>query len=256
MSTIRSFIKSCILVLVGRELKPRTIVRGLARGYRIYVSPSENLGYLLGTTEPHLQRAIKKYVSAGDTVYDIGANIGYVSLSLAKRAGPNGRVIAFEPVPRNVDLLRKNVEVNGLKNIKLFDCAASNRGGETVIRIADSPATASMVWHQNIPSAIEIVIKTVAIDDLVEGSDLGQPRFVKIDVEGAEGLVLQGMRRTIAASQPVLFIECSEVGRETAWIMLREMGYRCQLATTRKFVNNFEEYCHSDFLWLPAGCAA
>jgi FkbM family methyltransferase len=255
MSTFRSVVKSCIVVLVGRELRPRMIVRGLARGYRICVSPLENLGYLLGTTEPHLQRAIKKYVSAGDTVYDIGANIGYVSLSLAKRVGPNGRVIAFEPVPRNVDLLRKSIEVNSLKNIKLLDCAASDRCGETVIRIAENPATASMVWHRNIPSATEIVIRTVAIDDLVE-CDLGQPRFVKIDVEGAEGLVLQGMRRTIAASQPVLFVECSEAGRETAWLMLREMGYRCQSAVTRRCVNAFEEYRHSDFLWLPAGRSA
>src|ERR1700683_695223 len=157
MSAIRTLAKSCIVLILGRDSKPRRIVRGLASGYRICVSPAENLGYLVGTNEPHLQRAIKDYVSAGDTVYDIGANIGYVSLSLAKRVGPNGRVIAFEPVPRNVDLLRKSIEVNSLKNIKLLDCAASDRCGETVIRIAENPATASMVWHRNIPSATEIV---------------------------------------------------------------------------------------------------
>jgi hypothetical protein len=56
--------------------------------------------------------------------------------------------------------------------------------------------------------------------------------------------VLQGMRRTIAASQPVLFVECLEAGRETAWIMLREMGYQCQSALTRKCVDAFEEYRH------------
>jgi RNase adaptor protein for sRNA GlmZ degradation len=59
------------------------------------------------------------------------------------------------------------------------------------------------------------------------------------------------MQRTIAVSQPVLFIECSDAGRETAWNMLQDMGYRCQSAITCKIVNAFDEYRHSDFLWLP-----
>ena len=207
---------------------------------------------MVGTAEPHRQRAIRKYVEAGDTVYDIGANIGYVSLSLAKRVGPRGRVIAFEPVPRNIDLLRTNIENNKLTNIQVLDVAASDRSGEAVIRIAENFSTASMTWHRNDPSAIELVIKTVAIDELIEAGDLCEPKFVKIDVEGAEGQVLQGMRRTVAAAKPVLFVECSDAGRETAWHLLCELGYRCQSAITRKWVNAFEQYRHSDFLWLPS----
>jgi tRNA G46 methylase TrmB len=122
--------------MLGREAKPRRIIRGLASGYRISVSPNEHLAYLLGTAEPHLQRAIKKYVGTGDTAYDIGANMGYVSLSLAKRVGPSGNVIAFEPVPRNVELLRMNIENNQLLNVRVFDVAASDRLGEAVIRIS------------------------------------------------------------------------------------------------------------------------
>jgi FkbM family methyltransferase len=256
MSATRSFAKSCIVLLLGRKSRPRRIVRGLASGYRICVSPAENLGYLVGTAEPHLQQAIKDYVSAGDTVFDIGANIGYVSLSLAKQVGPKGTVIAFEPVPRNIDLFRKSIEVTKLKNIKLLDVAASDRCGEAVIRMGENPSMASLVWHRNDPSAIEIVVRTVAIDELVQARDLGYPRFVKIDVEGTEDSVLQGMRGTIAASQPVLFVECSEAGRKTAWEVLRELKYRCQSAITRRWVDAFEEYRHSDFLWLPADCAA
>jgi FkbM family methyltransferase len=252
MSVIRNLAKSCIVLLLGHASKPRMILRGLASGYRICMSPDENLGCLVGTAEPHLQRAIKEFVTAGDTVYDIGAHIGYVSLSLAKRVGPKGSVIAFEPVPRNVDLLRKCIEVNGLKNIQLFDVAASDCWGETIIRMAENPSMASMVWHKNDPSATEFVVRTVAIDDLVEAGDLGHPRFVKIDVEGAEGSVLLGMRRTVAAWQPVLFVECSDAGRKTTWEVLRELGYRSQSAITRKWVNTFEEYRHSDYLWLPA----
>ena len=118
--------------------------------------------------------------------------------------------------------------------------------------MAENPSTASLVWHRNDPSATELRIRTASIDDLVDAGEFGLPQFVKIDVEGAEGFVLQGMRRTIAAARPVLFVECSEAGREQAWLRLQELNYRCQSAITGKPVNTFEQYRHSDFLWLPS----
>ena len=125
LSVIRRITKSCVVLILGRKSKPRMILRGLASGYLICVSPAEHLSYLIGTAEPHLQRAIRKYVAPGDTVYDIGANMGYVSLSLAKRVGLSGQVIAFEPVPQNIDLLRTNIENNQLRNVQVFEVAAS-----------------------------------------------------------------------------------------------------------------------------------
>jgi hypothetical protein len=77
------------------------ILRGLASGYKICVSPAEYLAYLLETAEPQLRKIIKEHVGRGDTIHDSGGNIGYVSLSLAKR-GASTHVNAFEPVPRNV----------------------------------------------------------------------------------------------------------------------------------------------------------
>jgi FkbM family methyltransferase len=215
------------------------------------ISPAEKLGYLLGTDEPHLQKAIRKYVVAGDTVYDIGANVGYVSLSLAKRVGTGGRVIAFEPIPTNAQAFRQNIEINGIKNVQLLKLAASDKSGEAVIRMNENPATASLVWHRNEPTAIELHVHTAAIDELVEAGEFGLPSFVKIDVEGAEGFVLQGMRRTIATARPVLFVECSDIGREQTWQLLGELNYHCYSAITGKPVRNFEQYRHSDFLWLP-----
>jgi len=254
LSTIRRIAKSCAVLILGRDCKPRRVLRGLASGYRMIVSPTDRLSYLVGTYEPHLQKAIRRYVRRGDTVYDVGANLGYISLSLAKQVGPNGRVAAFEPVPQNVDVLRKNIANNGLPNVRVFAVAASDRKGEAVIRIADGNfATSSLVWHRKNSSAEELVIKTVAIDDLVKNGELTEPSFVKIDVEGAEGLALKGMLRTVALSRPVLLIESSEAGRETTWQLLRELDYRCRSAITGKWVEGFEEYRHSDFLWFPAG---
>jgi FkbM family methyltransferase len=256
VSAIRRITKLCIVLILGRTRRPRKIVRGLASGYLICVSPSENLGYLIGSDEPYLQKAIRKYVAPGDTVYDIGANMGYVSLSLAKRVGPSGHVIAFEPVPRNVALLRTNIENNHLRNIQVLEVAALDRCGTGLIRIAENLSTASLIWHRNNPSATELIIHTVAIDSLVEARELPEPRFVKIDVEGAEGLALLGMRRTVAAARPVLFIECSDAGREMTWQLLNELDYRCQSAITGRWIDAFDKYRHSHFLWLPVDHAS
>lgn len=240
-----------MIFLLGSESRPRTVVRGLASGYRVNVSPSEKLGYLLGTDEPHLQKAIRNHVVVGDTVYDIGANVGYVSLSLAKQVGPTGQVIAFEPIPSSADAFRQNIKINGITNVRLLNLAASDKSGETVIRMTENAATASLVWHRNEPSATELHVRAAPIDELVEAGEFGLPSFVKIDVEGAEGSVLHGMRDTIAAGRPVLFVECSDAGREQTWQLLRELKYRCQSAITGKPVKTFEQYRHSDFLWLP-----
>jgi FkbM family methyltransferase len=251
MSSIRNAAKAFAILFLGRKVKPRRILAGLASGNRICVSPAQHLSYLLGTAEPHLQKAIRRYVTAGDTVYDIGANLGYVSLSLANRVGPTGRVLAFEPLPANIELFRQNMEINGITNVQLREVAASDSTGHAVIRVAENLSTASLVWHRNNPSATQLEVETVAIDELVEASECGYPKFVKIDVEGAEGAVLQGMSRTIASAKPVLFVECSDAGREKAWHLLQGLSYRCESAMTGKQVIKFEEYRHSDFLWVP-----
>lgn len=253
MKTLRTAIKKVLVAGMGSEVRPRRVLRGLASGCRILVSPTEHLGYLLGTAEPHLQRAIRKYVKRGDTAYDIGANLGYVSLSLSTRVGNSGKVFAFEPLPDNIVLLRKGIEASGRKNVTVFDFAASDVSGTAVIRMTgNNRSMASLVWHQDEPTATEYTVRTEPIDEHVESYGLPKPSFVKIDVEGAEGKVLRGMSRTIARFKPVIFIECSDAGREITWAILKEIGYRCESAVTGRSIEHFEEYRHSDFLWVPS----
>ena len=187
----------------------------------------------------------------GQTVYDVGANMGFVSLSLSKQVGPTGTVFAFEPVPQNLALLHANVEANHISNIRIFDYAASNQCGEAVIKMTNNLSTASLVWHTNDPSASKFNVKTITIDQLVHREEIRKPQFVKIDVEGAEGLVLEGMRETIASSKPTIFLECSEIGRQATWSLLHQAGYRCLRATTLRPIESFGDYRHADFLWLP-----
>jgi len=235
---------------MGTECRPRRILRGLPSGYRIKVSPAEHLSYLLGTAELHLQKAILRFVHPGDIVYDVGANLGYVALSLSKQVGPSGKVAAFEPVPQNLRFLRENIESNQLANIEVFDVAVSDTEGEALIRITENLAMASLIWHTQNSACIQHSTRTIAIDDLVQTGRLALPTFVKIDVEGAEALVVRGMQRTIASSKPVLFIECSDSGREETWRLLTDCGYECRSAVTSERVLTFDAYRHSDFLWI------
>jgi FkbM family methyltransferase len=244
------------LLFMGTSCRSRRILRGLPRGYKIVVSPQNNLGCLLGTHETYLQNIIRKHVLPGQTVYDIGANMGYVSLSLSKQVGPTGTVIAFEPVPENLALLHANVEANHISNIRVFDYAASNQCGEAVIKMTDNLSTASLVWHAKDPLASRFKVKTITIDQLVRRGEIRERKFVKIDVEGAEGLVLEGMRETIASSKPSIFLECSDIGRQTSWSLLHQTGYRCVRATTLRAIDSFDDYRHADFLWLPTPCRA
>lgn len=119
------------------------------------------------------------------------------------------------------------------------------------MRVAGNFSTASMAWHQNDPAAVEFEVQTVAIDELTQTGEIPFPTFVKIDVEGAEGYVLTGMRCTLQVAKPRLFIECSDAGRETAWRLLSDLGYSCYTAVSRQSVTTFDQYRHADFLWLP-----
>lgn len=251
MLSLRASAKRCVVSLLGDSELPHRIAVGLAGGSLIFASPSKNLGYIVGTADKPLQRAIKNYVARGDTVYDIGANIGYVSLMLARQVGPAGQVVAFEPIRDAFDVLRRNVFLNGMNHVKLLNTAAAATCGESIMRTVQNLSMSSMVWHRNDDSAVEVFIKTVAIDDLIISGEIVAAKFVKIDVEGAEGLVLEGMSRMVASAQPVIFLECSEIGRRTTWELLHDLGYHCQSPTTDKVVHDFEEYRHADFVWLP-----
>jgi len=184
---------SCWGASPGPDRRSRTGI-----GYRVNVSPAEKLGYLLGTDEPHLQKAIRNHVVVGDTVYDIGANVVTYRCHWQKQVGPRS-VIAFEPIPSSATPFGKH-QINGITNVRLLNLAASDNSGETVIRMTENAATASLVWHRNEPSATELHVVR-GHRRTCGGREFGLPSFVKIDVEGAEGSVLHGMRDTIAAGR-------------------------------------------------------
>lgn len=112
-------------------------------GLKMYMDPDEKASnmasFLWGQYEPATTAVVMKVVTSGDVVVDVGAHWGYFTLLAASLCGTRGRVFAFEPHPRNLALLSKNVAANGLTNVVVVQKAVSNRAGTA--ELLQSPST-------------------------------------------------------------------------------------------------------------------
>ena len=160
---------------------------------------------LKGVYEPVTTRFVKEMVRPGDVVVDIGANIGYYTLLFSELTGPGGKVLAFEPHPANCALLRKNVEANGLANVEVFERAASNRSGKARLYL---DRDGGAMYHSLIDLGERtsfLDVDCVRLDDFLAGRE-GHLDIIKIDVEGGEGLALEGMGRILETNRRLRII--------------------------------------------------
>lgn len=154
--------------------------------------------FLTGWLDMESTTALRDFVKLGSTVLDVGAHVGYYTLLLSRLVGPQGRVVAFEPDPLNLDLLRKNLSARKAWNVAALQTAVSDRtGAATLYRAAGSGNHSLLPYTKAIE---EISVGCTTIDDYAEENRIGPVAFVKVDVEGAEPLVLRGMRRTLERS--------------------------------------------------------
>lgn len=152
-------------------------------GYRMFLDENDAMQLSLFSYEPVETKLVKKHVKENDNVVDIGANIGYYTLLMAKL---NATVHSFEPEPNNFALLKKNVALNHFTNVILYNKAVSNISGTTKFVLADYGTGQHKLGHSKFGT------RTINVD--VTTIDLANINFAKIDVEGAELLVLKGMK--------------------------------------------------------------
>ena len=175
---------------------------------------------------PLQSRLLVEAIRPGATVVDCGANIGLQSMLAARAAGPEGLVLAIEPEPTNVAFLRENLEANGFAaDVEVIGKAAADRPGTVSIHPGGSLDQAGVVRDGLIDGAFEVAATT--LDEVLAGR-----RFdvAKIDVEGAEALVVAGASESIARSPgATLLIECHPA-------RLRDLG-----ADPERFVNELAE---------------
>lgn len=221
---------------LGRELGVKTVTTRF--GYRMRLDLRDWVDqfiYVTGNYEDMTASTIEACLSPGDSAVDIGANIGFFSLLMAKCTGPTGAVWSFEPIPATNLRLRRNVEMNRAVTITVRNEAIADDDTERTIyggrddhsgiagfRPVDGAGTGS---------------HTVPVRRLTSCLPPGtKPRLIKIDVEGAEYMVLRGMGDLLADHQPDIVLEMSahyleELGSAPTQICdyLANFGYRMYL---------------------------
>ena len=175
------------------------VLQGKLRGYK-WIVGSSNHGCWLGSYEYNKQKLFSNTIQPGSVVFDIGANVGFYTLLASELVGPSGCVVALEPWPANVKLLRRHVDMNHCANVTILDCAVG--GADGTARFAEGPNNSQ--GHLSAAGALEI--KLVTLDLLVLQKQIPAPDYLKIDIEGAEFEALKGAIDTLAQFHPVIFL--------------------------------------------------
>lgn len=229
--------RAMYLRILGLGYVKRKITAGPAEG--LWLIAGKRVAYSEkfwdGSYEQDLCRFLQRAVPVNAVCYDIGANIGYHTLILAKSAGSGGMVYAFEPIPEVCQVLTDNAGVNNMGNIAVVNKVISRDSG-TVTLIQDmgidqaglfgnDPEEERTNKVQGNPLRKTITCDGITIDKFVAQGNR-PPSFMKIDVEGTEADVLAGARDTLKNHRPEIL--CETHGRSQAsavYEMLAELNY-------------------------------
>lgn len=162
-------------------------------------------GLCSGQYESHLTAVFERYCRPGMTVIDVGANIGYYSLLASRLVGPTGRVVALEPNSENCRLLLSSLRLSDVSNVQLLPVAADAATGWAYYS-THVGSNGGLIEEGDLLSQPGTVVPTFRLDDLVEGP----VDFLKMDVEGAEGRVIEGATRIIERDRPIVTTELKD----------------------------------------------
>ncbi len=226
-------IKELIRRALPSNVRPRRIVRGPLRGYRLTTSWHDYPAGITGRAEPELLSWFASAVHPGETWLDVGAHYGYTSLALCRSVGETGRVFAFEALLRTAGHLATTRSVNGLRQLTVVPLAL---GDNPDISMVDVATWKGMAQPVSLPSPYRAdgspsePIYQVSLDSIwpaLCGAD-GPISGAKIDVEGMEVAVLRGMRALLCMYRPKLIIEVHHsrgIHVDNLATILEEAGY-------------------------------
>jgi len=228
--------------------------------------------YYFGTQDRKSEELFSRLLRAGDTVLDVGANIGIYTLLAASKVGVHGRVMSLEPIPETFRELRENVRLNCCKDVSLYQVAAWQCNGTVQMGCPMDPRRHADLYGVGIEGIEQstLTVKAVRIDDLVRSAGISRVDFIKMDIEGAELPALRGASEVLWRDRPKLMLEVhhgmtSRFRYEPQDIarFLEPLGYQCyamnedyraSLGKRSPALSDLRHDSKDNFLFLPSEC--
>jgi len=178
----------------------------------------------------HERETLKPWLKQGDTVIDVGANTGFLTILFSQLAGESGKVYSFEPAQKTFEKLLKTIEGNQAKNVRPINSACGADNGESNLRVVSSSSGDSTLVP-TVKAGEEVStekVRILCLDDFIMQEEL-KVDFLKIDTEGFEAEVLKGCRAILRKHKPIVYIELLAGERldmsRLAVDILKEHGY-------------------------------
>ena len=248
-----------LLLLLRRYVLRQSVIKHYvpAIGAYMYIN-LEDSGFsrtifYRGVHEPLVTRLIQQEVEPGMHVLDIGANMGYYVLLESRRVGPEGQVYALEPVPQTFEMLRENVRLNHLQNVRLFQLALGARNGQATMyvmekwnwsHLAHDRWTSTRLAHMRTQALKTEQVPIRTLDRFAQEAGIPQVNFIRMDVEGFEVDIVEGgidILARWALSCPIkIFLEVHPFLSDdrTPFLnmvrMLHDAGYRVRYVVYRE----------------------
>jgi FkbM family methyltransferase len=206
----KSLIKNKFISRAPEGLTEVTVSTGILQGAHLRLNLKNESYYWLINYEPHLIRAIKDFCKAKMTIYDLGANIGYISLVFARLTGREGTVYAFEPLPENIQRIADHIALNSVQNIiHLIPCAVSDVEGMQTFSVHQHTALSRLTTSSCKDNEFikQIEIKSLRLDDFVFRDGNPHPDIIKLDIEGGGVKAIPGMLKVVSKARPIFFME-------------------------------------------------
>ena len=177
--------------------------------------------------EPITRALVEVLLQPGDVFLDIGAHIGFFSLTAALSID-GLKVIAFEPNPKNFRILKANAAINGLANLACEPVAISDQEGTATLYLTESDMSASLMKDfqaEDTQQIDSIEVRTATLDSYLERHGVQGPLLIKVDIEGYEPAFFRGAAKTIAKHKPDIILEVLYDQEPELVARLKSLGY-------------------------------
>ncbi|MGB1646582.1 MAG: FkbM family methyltransferase [Crocinitomicaceae bacterium] len=194
--------------------------------------------YFLGAYERAELNLLYSHLSEDSVFVDIGANFGLYSLVASQKITNSGKIICFEPFPKNYAALKKNISLNSKSYIISENIALGDKKDELSLYYQPTEKNLGMVSANFIENSKTIEVDVMSFDEYVNENGIDKIDFIKIDVEGFENKVIIGMKKTLELFSPMILIEIFDEGsinsnHHNAHDYLTRIGY------SKYFIDDF-----------------